>query len=325
MNLPNIALVGKAKDEDIDTLNELLDEEELTDLCDVTLYGADDQPEKEALLDAIQDYEDGIVQGIVCLPMQTSIKEALLHAIGEDAKKALPVKINSVMRLASCKGNISIADAAASLTKEDIIDAATKLSKALQNDFFVLTPRIAILSLNKEIDTSEHSEEINIIAPAISELVKNGIQAFGPIASDSFFETPDYQAFDAVLAMYDDQCLQAFKEASNEETITLISGIDIALATSEPTGILKAFYAVTDAARNRKEYQRPFKNPLQKLYHERREDGDKARFVAKKKGFNPAEHRRENVTFTTTRTPKDNTATTADTQNAEASTSTKAE
>lgn len=300
--LPNIALVGKAKDEDIDTLNDLLEEEELTELCEVTLYGADDQPEKEAFIDAIRDCQDGIVQGIVCLPMQTSIKETLESELGEDAADAIPVKVNTVMRMASCKGKVSISDAAVSLTKEDLINAATKLAKALKNDFFILNPRIAVLSLNKEISTSESSEEINIIAPAVSELVKNGIQTFGPIAAGTFFESFDYQAYDAVLCMYDGQCLDAFKKASNEETIAIVSGIDLPLAMAEPTGILKAFYAVTDAARNRVEYKRPFKNPLQKLYHERREDGDKARFVAKKKGFNPAEHRRENVTFTTIRT-----------------------
>ena len=31
--------------------------------------------------------------------------------------------------------------------------------------------------------------------------------------------------------------------------------------------------------RNRMEYDEPFANPLPKLYHEKREDGDKARFA----------------------------------------------
>lgn len=302
--LPNIALVGKAKDEDIDILNELLDSEGLTDICEVTLYGNDDQSEHDALLDAIEDCQDDIIQGIVCLPMECSVNDILQEALGEEADHAIPVHTNSAVRVASVKGNVSIADAAESLSKEDIINSATRLSKALKNDFFVLTPRIAILSLNKAIDLTETSEEQNIIAPAVSELVNNGIQVFGPIAAGTFCNTSDYQAYDAILCIYDEQCQELFPEDSDDYDITMLSGIEVPLALSKPVGILRGFYAVTDAARNRKEYKRPFKNPLQKLFHERKEDGDKSRFAVKKKGFNPAEHRRENITYTTTRTPK---------------------
>lgn len=302
--LPNIALVGKATDEDIDTLEALLTEEDLTDLCEITLYGNDDQPEQEALADAIEDWQDGKVQGIVCLPMQQSPMETVKQSLSEEAENAIPVLVNSMMRMASCKGDVSISDAAVSLNKEELTQKIQQLSKALKRDFYILNPRIAVLSLNKEISDSETSEEINIIAPVVSECVKEGIQAFGPLAAGTFFETDDFKAYDAVLAMYDSQCKEAFINASIEETITLVSGMNVPFALAEPEGILKAFYAVIDAARNRTEYDRPFRNPLQKLYHERKEDGDKARFAIKKKGFNPAEHRRENITFTTIRTPR---------------------
>lgn len=295
--LPNIALVGKAKDEDINTLETLLSEEDLTDLCEITLYGNDDQPEQEALADAIEDWQNGTVQGIVCIPMQQSPRDTVMQTLGEEANDITPIRINNMMRMASCQES----NDTEALTTEKLTDGIKRLEKALQRDFFVLNPRIAVLSTNKEIDASETSEDINIIAPAVSACVNDRIQAFGPLAAGTFFENDDFKAYDAVLTIRNNQCDEVFKTISNEEEITLVSGIKVPFAMAKPEGILKAFYAVIDTARNRIEYDRPFKNPLQKLYHERKEDGDKARFSIKKKGFNPAEHRRENITFTTLR------------------------
>lgn len=49
----------------------------------------------------------------------------------------------------------------------------------------------------------------------------------------------------------------------------------------------QAIYAAIDIWRNRKNYDEPLANPLPKLYHERREDGEKARFTVKKEKEQP--------------------------------------
>ena len=77
MKLPSIALVGNAPQDKCDLLNNMLREDDLADLCSITLYGADGQPEQEALHDALEDQKKGIIQGIVCLPMQVSPKKAV--------------------------------------------------------------------------------------------------------------------------------------------------------------------------------------------------------------------------------------------------------
>lgn len=297
--LPNIALVGNAPKEKHGILNAMLAEEDLTDLCSITLYGADGQPELEALNDAMEDFRSGNVQGIVCLPMNTSLRKALAHAKGCDTATMLTVTINDKHRIASVKGQLSLGEAAMALKPEDIKEKAEALSKALKRDLNIQNPRIAVLSLNDEIATNETSEEINIIAPAISELVKNGIQCFGPIASGTYFATNDYSAYDATLEIYEGQCTDKFNDLTDETAVIMVSGTDIPITSAEPEGILKAIFTALDMIRLRKEYDAPFANPLQKLYHERKEGGDKTRFTVKKKGFNPAEHRRENVTYIT--------------------------
>ena len=62
MKLPSIALVGNAPQDKCDLLNNMLREDDLTDLCSITLYGADGQPEQEALHDALEDQKKGIIQ-----------------------------------------------------------------------------------------------------------------------------------------------------------------------------------------------------------------------------------------------------------------------
>ena len=280
-----IALVGNAPENKHELLNTLLADDTLTEMYDVSLYGADGQPEADSLQDAIDDWHDGIIDGIACLPLREGLPEGM------------PIKIHATSRLAYVSKTRDI-------TQESIVKRATALAKALKRDLSILNPRIAILSLNSEIATGDDSAEINIIAPAVSELVKKRIQAFGPIANGKFFDTDDFMAFDAVLQMREGQCDEAFANVSNENFVTMFAEAEPAITMAEPEELLKALNLSADIARNRKVYDQPFDNPLPKLYHEKREDGDKARFAVKK-GFNPAEHRRENVTYIKEKNIKD--------------------
>jgi hypothetical protein len=91
--------------------------------------------------------------------------------------------------------------------------------------------------------------------------------------------------------------MEAFCKATNEPITTLMSGIETPVTQTEAEGLFKAIDLARDVDKNRDNYDKVNANPLPKLFHEKKEDGDKARFAVKKKGFNPAEHRRENVTY----------------------------
>lgn len=301
-----IGLVGNAPQEKHEILNRMLDEEGLTDLCDVILYGADGQPELEALQDAIDDYADNVLQGVVCLPMATSPVKAVRHCLEQSDADIVPVFDNRILRMSSVLGDIDAAAAAQTLTQEAVQQRGEMLWKMLKRDMGILNPRIAILSIGEKTDNSETSIDTTVIKPAVEELVKKGIQIFGPADSATIFSNEACKAYDAVLQIYRSQTLEAYAALCEEPIITILTGIDTPIVSTEAEGVLSALWAVKDIARNRKTYDLPFKHPLEKLYHERKEDGDKARFAVKKKGFNPAEHRRENVTFVTknTRDPK---------------------
>jgi 4-hydroxythreonine-4-phosphate dehydrogenase len=296
-----IALVGNAPKEQHSLLNSMLDEEGLTDLCDIVLYGADGQPEYEALQDALDDYTDGQIQGIVCLPMAEPAEELVGRAL-EKSGETFATLDNGIIRVGSVLTATDAQAAKTQLTSEAIQKRGKQLWRMLKRDLNVQNPRIAVLSVGDSVDVTDGSTDITVIAPAITEMVKEGIQAFGPVNAATFFASEKYKAYDAVLQMYDTQCTEAYRALTTESVITLIGGTETPIASAEAEGIYRALWAVIDMKRNRKEYDSPFANPLEKLYHERKEDGEKARFAVKKKGFNPAEHRRENVKFVTKNT-----------------------
>lgn len=300
--IPTIALVGNAPKEKHALLNALLAEEELSDVCKILLYGADGQQENEALLDAIDDFDENIVQGIVLLPMQKPLDEVLKESIGEAAENTVLLRVNNQSRIASLYGAISPEAASKQLQTSDVASAVEKIVSVLQRDFMIQSPRVAVLSLNDTVSDNEDEVENSVIAPAVASLVGKNRGVYGPVSSQSIYSEKKYLGFDAIVQIYEGQLDHQFDMLSNDDAYTVISGVDIPMAMTTPEGMLRTVFAVIDMARNRVQYDEPRKNPLQKLFHERKEDGDKARFAVKKKGFNPAEHRRENVTYKTLKT-----------------------
>jgi 4-hydroxythreonine-4-phosphate dehydrogenase len=150
-----------------------------------------------------------------------------------------------------------------------------------------------VLALNPQ----QGAEEEQVIKPAVETLETKGIQAYGPYVADEFFGGGLYYDFDGVLAMYDDQGVVPFKTLSQEYGVKLKAGISAVVVTpdhgpafdiagkgeADPQSMLHAIYTAIDMFRHRAEYDAPLGNPLPKLYHEKREDGDKARFAIRAK------------------------------------------
>ena len=135
-------------------------------------------------------------------------------------------------------------------------------------------------------------KEQEIIIPAIKELTTQGLQVFGPYAADDFFGRSSYYHFDGVLAMYHDQGHTPFKAVAYENGVRLTTGLPLVRTApahganfaaagkgvTDEQSLRNAIYTAIDVWRNRKEYDEPLKNPLPKLYHERRDDSEKVRF-----------------------------------------------
>lgn len=263
----------------------------------------------KALDRAVEDYRKGLFDVLVTAPInKNTIQSDKFHFPGHteyleerlgDGKKSLMVLMNDTLRVALVTTHLPIKDVANAITKEAIMEKTTIFHQTLRRDLRISSPRIAVLSLNPHAGDGGvlGMEEEEIIRPAIIELEKRGIQAFGPYAADGFFGSGAYVRFDGVLAMYHDQGLAPFKTLALDNGINFTAGLPIVRTSpdhgtaydiagkgiADEQSFRQAIYMAVDIFRNRCHYDEPLANPLPKLYHEKREDGDKQRFTVKAK------------------------------------------
>lgn len=96
---------------------------------------------------------------------------------------------------------------------------------ALQRDFAIAGPRLAVAGLNPHAgeDGLIGTEEITVIAPAVRALLEEGFAIEGPLSADTLFHAEARTRYDAVIAMYHDQALIPIK------TIAFDTGVNVTL------------------------------------------------------------------------------------------------
>ncbi len=202
--------------------------------------------------------------------------------------KALMILFNDRMRVALATTHLPLADVAAAITTENVLEKIVLLDASLRRDFAVYNPRIAVLALNPHAgdDGLLGAEERDIITPAITKARESRIMAFGPYAADGFFGTAAYTHFDAVLAMYHDQGLAPFKALSMDDGVNFTAGLpyvrtspdhgtayDIAgKGEADPQSMLHAIYAALDIFRARANDAEAHRNPLRRQYYDKGSD-----------------------------------------------------
>lgn len=121
--------------------------------------------------------------------------------------------------------HIPLKDVAPSITQELILSRGRTILKALQRDFGIATPRLAVCGLNPHAGEDGHLgvEERDIITPALDILGDEGFNVAGPLSADTLFHESARQSYDAVLAMYHDQALIPLK------TLDFYNGVNTTL------------------------------------------------------------------------------------------------
>ncbi len=140
---------------------------------------------------------------------------------------ALPVMMlaSPMLRVVPVTIHVSLRRALAMLTTEGIVASARIAAAALREQFGIAAPRLAVAGLNPHAGESGAmgDEEQAIIAPAISALKSEGIDASGPWPPDTMF-TPEGRArYDVAICMYHDQALIPIK------TLDITHGVNVTL------------------------------------------------------------------------------------------------
>eukprot|EP00435_Cladocopium_sp_Y103_P076808 s1_g547.t1 len=125
--------------------------------------------------------------------------------------------------------HIPLADVADQLTSELILARGETLAAALERDFGLAHPRLAVAALNPHggENGALGTEEERIIEPAVRALRDAGIDVTGPYPADTLFHAEARRGYDAVLAMYHDQALIPLKTIDFDNGVNTTLGLPI--------------------------------------------------------------------------------------------------
>lgn len=149
------------------------------------------------------------------------------------------------------------------------------LDKSLKQDFRIIQPRIAVVS-----------SETEDVKAAINSAREKKILAYGPYSVDDFVANAYFENFDAVFTIDENQSVEKLQNVSIGASCVYTAGIPMVKTSAEDLDSFRqSVYSAIDIARNRKNYLEPYANPLPKLFHEKKDDGERLRFniPAKKK------------------------------------------
>jgi len=175
---------------------------------------------------------------IVTAPLQKSIileagiefsghTEYLAAATGS----AMPVMmlVGGGLRVALATTHLPLAQVPRAITGPRLSQILEILDHDLRLRFGIERPRIAVTGLNPHAGEAGFlgREEIDVIAPAIEQARRRGIDASGPWPADTVFVPARARSQDAILAMYHDQGLAPLKFASFGRGVNVTLGLPL--------------------------------------------------------------------------------------------------
>ena len=227
----------------------------------------------------VADYQNGRFGALTVIPL-TEGKDATfgIEELLNEKDKGITMLLTENLRMVLSPYQRS------SLTSEQVKTLAEQTHLSLKRDFRISNPRIAILANTSKEDT--------IVAPVIKQLTDISIQAYGPYAAGDFFSAARHLEFDAVIATDNEQGETHFKNIAVDDSVKYIAGMSLVVTApmlTEGTQTLETFendsnkvrhaiYNAIDITHHRTEYDAPLANPLKKLYKDRKDDSEKARF-----------------------------------------------
>jgi len=185
---------------------------------------------------AVDLAQRGEVRGIVTGPVhKATLYEAGFRSPGQTEYLAEKVGGARAVMMLACPQlrvvpvtiHMRLRDAVQSLSTASIVATGKILAEALQTDFGIPHPRLAVAGLNPHAgeDGAMGDEERHVITPAVAALADAGIHVFGPVASDSMFHAQARGEYDAALCMYHDQALIPVKTIGFDEGINVTLGL----------------------------------------------------------------------------------------------------
>jgi len=184
---------------------------------------------------AVEDARKGILKLLITLPVDKATfyeadrfpyrghTEYLAHLYPD---RPLMVMVGETLRVAVVTEHIPLSEVSRALTPEKVERAITRFVEALQVDFAIPKPRIAVLALNPHAGDEGliGTEEKDWLRPLIARLSEK-YAIGGPYPADGFWGARQFHHVDGILALYHDQGLIPFKLLEGWEGYQYTAGL----------------------------------------------------------------------------------------------------
>lgn len=211
------------------------------DVIEITPGKASAQAGNAALLairQACADAKAGLLDAIVTAPIDKhSIHSESFPFKGHtefltdyfESKGSVMCMVSDLLKVALVTDHIPLHEVSAKITKELLVSKLSIFENALQKNFGINKPRIAVLALNPHAGDGGiiGSEDDTIVRPVIIDLKSKGKLIFGPFPADGFFGSDTFTKYDGIIAMYHDQGLIPFKTLAFENGVNFTAGLPI--------------------------------------------------------------------------------------------------
>src|ERR1017187_1189971 len=157
--------------------------------------------------------------------------EFLANRVG--AKSCATMQIGSGLRITMVTGRVPLRQVPTLLSASSIAQTTVLTAQALSTYFGVRLPRVAVAGLNPLAGEGGRlgDEETHLVLPAVNLaqrlLSTSGLAArvSGPHEPDTIFRQMLVGEFDAVVALYHDQCQIPIKLLASDEAVSLTLGL----------------------------------------------------------------------------------------------------
>jgi 4-hydroxythreonine-4-phosphate dehydrogenase len=157
--------------------------------------------------------------------------EYLAERVG--SKSCATMQIGSGLRITMVTGRIPLRQIPALLTASGIAQTTVLTAQALSTFFGIRLPRVAVAGLNPLAGEGGRigDEETHLVLPAVNlaqrMLSTSGLAArvSGPHEPDTIFRQMLMGEYDAVVALYHDQCQIPIKLLASDEAVSLTLGL----------------------------------------------------------------------------------------------------
>jgi len=155
--------------------------------------------------------------------------EYLAHACRRHERDAVMMLAGPQLRTVPLTVHVPLCKVSELLTVDEIVAKCRIVAKAMQVEFGIARPRLALAALNPHAGEKGNfgHEEQRIISPAIARLRAEEIDASGPHPADALFTARARATYDVALCMYHDQALIPLKTLDFDSGVNMTLGLPI--------------------------------------------------------------------------------------------------